>query len=333
MNLRALLLIAPLVVSACSSGSNVIANMGLGGRVVYSQGPEGLWEIDLESGRKSQLWKLSDGGFISGVAVSPDGLEVVMAYAPETDSPIPRADIYIANADGSNAKPLLVHRSLYEAFNHPTWSPDGQWIYFTRIDVLLDDVQGTGIPVANIERIPASGGEPQLVIEDAEQAHFAADGSRITFLRFNQETSTRSLWVANADGSEQMQSLSDTAFFDLTSPRLSPDGEIVAFAASGDLSIGAVPDRSFWAKLLGAEPAYAHGLPWDYYTMPAKGGEISKISSWGTDGAVLAWSPDGDNLALMHLGGLFVTGWNEPRLTLLTETPNHGSIDWTEKTQ
>ena len=140
MNLRFLLLMLPLAVAACSSGAGEIADLGLGGRVLYSQGPEGLWEIDLESGKKSQLWKLTDGGFLSGVDVSPDGLNVVMAYAPQTDSPIPRADIYLANADGSNAQPLLVHRNVYEAFNHPTWSPDGQWIYFTRSDVVIDDV-------------------------------------------------------------------------------------------------------------------------------------------------------------------------------------------------
>ncbi len=328
MNLRFLLLIVPTVIAACSSGLSEIANLGLGGRIVYSQGTEGLWEVDLESGRINQLWKLTEGGFLSGVAVSPDGLDVVMSYAPQTDSPIPRADIYLANADGSNTQPLLMHRSLYEAFNTPTWSPDGQWIYFTRSDVLIDDVAGTGKAVVNIERIPAGGGEPELVIEDAEQPSFSSDGSRLAFLRFNQETFTRSLWVANADGTEPMESLPDTAFFDLSSPQLSPDGETLAFAGSGELAIGAVPDRSFWAWLFGVRSADAHGLPWDFYTIPAKGGEITKITSWETDGAVLAWSPDGDRLVLMHQGGLFVTGGNEP--ALVVETPNHGGVDWTE---
>ena len=328
MNLRILLLILPLAMAACSSGSSEIADLGLNGRVVYSQGSEGLWEIDLENGRKSQLWELSDGGFLSGVAVSLDGLEVVMAYAPLADSPIQRSDIYIANGDGTNALPLLEHRGTFESYDHPAWSPDGNWIYFTRYDVLINDDQGTATTVINIERIPANGGEPELVIEDAEQPHFSSDGSRITFLRFNQETFTRSLWVANADGSEPIQSLPDTAFFDLSSPRLSPDGEMVAFAGSGEMSIGSEPSHSFWAKLFGVQSAYAHGLPWDFYTMPAKGGEIVRITSWSTDGAVLAWSPDGENLALMHQGGLFVTGGTEP--TMLVETPDHGGIDWAD---
>ena len=331
MNRRLLFLAGFLIFAACTPASNEIADLELSGRVVYSQGSDGLWEADLESGKISQLWELSEGGFISGVAVSPDGMDVAMAYTPQTDAPILRADIYTANADGSDPQPLLVHRGLYEAFNHPAWSYDGQWIYFTRSDVLIDDAENTGTSVVNIERIPADGGEPELVIEGAEQPHFSANGSRMTYLVFNEETSTRSLWVANADGSEPMESLPDTAFFDLANPRLSPDGETVAFAASGDLSIGAVPDRSFWVELFSVVPAYAHGLPWDFYTMPAKGGEITKVSSWGTDGAVMAWSPDGNHLALMHQGGLFVSGGDEP--IMVVETPDHGGVDWAGGTQ
>ena len=107
------------------------------------------------------------------------------------------------------------------------------------------------------------------------------------------ETLQRTLMVANSDGTEPMVSLSDTAFLDLANLRLSPDGETVAFSASGELAIGAATGGSFWARLFGIQAAYAHGLPWDYYTMPAKGGEIVRITSWNTDGAVLAWSPVG----------------------------------------
>ncbi len=126
---------------------------------------------------------------------------------------------------------------------------------------MIDDDQGTAESVVNIERIPAGGGEAELVIEDAEQISFSADGSRMTYLHVDRETLQRTLMVANADGTEPMVSLPDTAFLDLANPRLSPDG---------------------------------------------------------------------GNLALMHQGGLFVTGEAEP--TLLVETPDHGGIDWAKIT-
>lgn len=317
-----------LLLGACSSKAGEIAALGLEGRMIYTQGPDGLWEIDLDSGKSMQLWEMDEGAFVSGVAVSPDGLDLVLAYAPPTDSPIPRADIYLANADGSDPQPLLQHRTLHEAFNSPTWSPNGQWVYFTRSDVLIDDEQGTSEPVVNIERVPAGGGAPELVVKDAEQPNFSADGSRLAYLRFDLETFTRSLWVANADGSEAMEVLPDSMFTDLASPRLSPDGETIVFAGSGIRSVGAAAPRSLWDRLLGIQSAYAHGLPWDFYSMPAKGGELDKITDWATDGPAAAWSPLGDHLALMHIGGLFVTGGEEP--SRLAETPSHGGIDWAQ---
>jgi hypothetical protein len=57
----------------------------------------------------------------------------------------------------------------------------------------INNEQGTGIPLVNVERIPANGGKKELVIEGEEHLDFSEDGSRMTFLRFNQETFTRSL--------------------------------------------------------------------------------------------------------------------------------------------
>jgi len=322
-----LLLACALALAACTSADPGIAGLGLTGRLVYTQGPQGLWQIDLESGEIRQLWKLPEGGQLTGVAVSPDGLDLALSYAPPRgDSPFIRSDLYLANGDGSNPAALLEHRGLYETFDYPTWSPDGRWIYLTRNDVLIDEQQSVSASIVDIVRVPAGGGALERVVENAEQPSFSTDGSRLAFIRFNVEAYTRGLWIANADGSEARELVPDTSFEDLTSPRLSPDGSSIAFAASGPPS-GAPPlGRLFWDRLLGVQVAYAHGLPWDYWTVPTAGGPPTMISEWSTDGTVLDWSPDGDRLAMMHLGGLFVTTEGEP--IFLTETPNHGGIDW-----
>jgi Tol biopolymer transport system component len=328
--LAAGLSLALLSLAACSSGGASVAGLGLAGRLVYAQGPEGLWQLDLESGEIQQLWDVPDGGQVTGVAVSPDGQDLALSYAPPRGgSPFFRSDLYLADGDGSDPTPLLEHRGLYETFDYPTWSPDGQWIYLSRNDVLIDEQQSVSAIVVKIVRVPLGGGEPEAVIENAEQPSFSADGSRIAFLRFNLETYTRGLWVADADGSNARELVPDTRFLDLTSPRLSPDGTSVAFAASGP-PIGAPPvGRSLWDRLLGVEVAYAHGLPWDYWIVSTRGGEPTILSQWSTDGTVLDWSPDGQGMALMHLGGLFVARTGaEP--VFLAETPNHGGVDWSE---
>jgi len=331
MKLTVFLLASGIALASCSSSPGAgISGLGLSGRLVYTQGPEGLWQIDLGSGEIELLWKLPEGGQLTGVAVSPDGLDLALSYAPPRgESPFIRSDLYLANGDGSDPAPLLEHRGLYETFDYPTWSSDGLWIYLSRNDVLIDEQQSVSAIIVDIVRVPAGGGTPERVIENAEQPSFSADGSRLAFLRFNLETYTRGLWIANADGSQAREIVSDTSFLDLTSPRLSPDGSYVAFAASGP-PIGEPPiGRSFWDWLIGVQVAYAHGLPWDFWTVPTEGGAPALISQWSTDGTVLDWSPDGDRLALMHLGGLFVTAEGEP--VFLTETPNHGGVDWSEE--
>ena len=333
MKLRGVLLAGGFVLAACSTPSSAegVVGLGLSGRLLYTQGPEGLWQIDMASGEIEQLWKLPEGGQLTGVAVSPDGLDLALSYAPPRgESPFIRSDLYLANGDGSNPAPLLEHRGLYETFDYPTWSPDGQWIYLTRNDVVIDDGQMISAIVVDIVRVPAGGGAPDQVIENAEQPSFSADGSRLAFFRFNVETYTRGLWIANGDGTDAREVVSDTTFPDLLSPRLSPDGATIAFAAAGP-PVGPPPtSRSLWDWLFGVEVAYAHGLlPSDFWTVPSAGGQPTQITQWGTDGTVLDWSPDGDRLALMHLGGLFVTTGGKP--ALLTETPYHGGIDWSER--
>jgi Tol biopolymer transport system component len=329
MKLWRLFLLVSLGLAACSSQAAEIAGLGLQGKLVYTQGFEGLWEIDLETGEMSQLWKLPEGGQLSGVAVSPDSLDLALAYSPpDASAVIARLDLYLANRDGTGAQPLLVHSGLYESYDHPVWSPDGHWLYFTRSDVSINEDQTFSDVILNIERLPSGGGTPEVVVAGAEQPAISPDGTRLAYLRFNLETYTRSLWIANIDGTEAVELLPDTRFFDLGIPRFSPDGEMLAFAASQTLTPVDSEASSLWSWLFGAIPAYAHGLPWDIWTIPASGGELTQLTDWTSDGAALAWSPNGDRLALMHLAGLFVTGAGEP--TLLVETPNHGFVEWLE---
>lgn len=349
-------LAAVTLLAACSSGSSQIADLGLQGRVVYTQAAEGLWQVDLQSGKVSQLWDVPQGGQLFGVAVSPDGADLALAYAPPNPAAgIPRADLYLANGDGSSPQPLVEHAGLYESFDYPTWSPDGQWLYFTRSDVFVNADQTFSDVILNIERVPAGGGRPEVVISNAEQASISADGTKIAYIHFSLDSYTRSLWVADIDGSNAAQVLPDYRFFDIASPAFSPDGQQIAFAGSGDLQPAAArpaglagqppqdavelmrllrqqPGSSSAAGLVawlsGAMPAAAHGLPWDYWTIPVEGGEPTKLTNWATDAAAVSWSPDGSQLAMMHLGGLFVQGRGDP--VLLAETPLHGGLDWAD---
>lgn len=318
------------LLAGCGSRSEDIAAIGLSGRLVYTQAEDGLWEVNLETGKVDQLWKSPESAQLYGVAVSPTGSAIALGYSPPSRAEgLPWPDLYRIDRDGSNLQPLVQHRGPFESFDYPAWSPDGRWLYFTRSDVQVNEDQSFGDPIIELERIPAGGGQPEVVISYAEQASISVDGSRVTYLHFDLESLARSIWVADIDGSNAVQLLADDRFFDVASPKFSLDGETIAFAGSGPIQ-----PATFWPEdldllswLSGAQPAYAHGLPWDFWTIPVTGGEPTKLTDWATDGAVLSWSPLSGQLGLMHFGGLYVMGSGEP--LFLTETPQHGGLDWT----
>ena len=331
-----------------------IASLGLRGRIVYTQGLDGLWQIDLVTGTQSQLWKLPERGYLAGVGASPDGARLALTYAPPPPQGAPQlglTDLYLANGDGSNPQPLLEHIEQYESYIYPFWSPDGEWVYFTHYKPQFDEAGVFTRVALTVEKIRAAGpaGEaPEIVVEDAQQASLSADGTTMAYLRFNQASYQISVWRANADGAEARELLPDTAFFAIAGARISPDGATVAFGASGDLQTsqapaaglapartGSSPTASAGARWLsdvvsdwfGVKVAAAHGPPWEVWEISAQGGEPVRLTTLFTDGPWTAWSPDGKHLAALRPGGVLLLGAGDP--VFLGPATGHGEMVWT----
>ena len=95
---------------------------------------------------------------------SPDGKEVALVSRPEG-----HADIYIINVEGGPP------RRLTAAFNcvAPSWSRDGQWIYFG------SDRSGSW----QVWKMPAKGGEPFQITNNG--GYEAVESSDSQFLYYN----------------------------------------------------------------------------------------------------------------------------------------------------
>src|SRR5262249_38891716 len=110
-----------------------------------------------------------------------------------------------------------------------TFSPDGQFIYYSRGE--------TGIAPMTLYRVPVIGGSPVKVLENVPSAvTFSPDGKRFAFVRgeFDQLDDT-SLIVANTDGSAEPRVIarrrSPDYFVVGAGPSWSPDGKTVACGA------------------------------------------------------------------------------------------------------
>lgn len=307
-----------------------ISALGRRGSLYFTQGENGLWLLDLATGEESEVWVPPEGGIVEGVAVSAEEGRVAIAYSPppaEGESPVPRPSLYLMDADTMRPEPLLQRQGENEALFQPTWSAEGEWLYFTRSGV-EEREDGPDKVILNIERVSVEGRAPEVVIENAENFSVSMDGNRVAYLAFNPESYARMLMAASADGSDARQVLSGTDYPSVAAPRISPDGSQIAFSSpsAGQQDSSILGSTSMLSGLFGADVALAHGLPSDIFTVGIEGGEPTRRSFWGTDAPVAAWSPAGDHLAVLRPGGIFLLREQVPRF--LVQADGHGDLAW-----
>ncbi|HMN31700.1 MAG TPA: SH3 domain-containing protein, partial [Caldilineaceae bacterium] len=97
---------------------------GLQGALVFQQSTGGMiYAYDLATGK---LWPLTNG---ADPAISPDGNTVAFVRNGGQNG------IYLINIDGSNERLIFNGRN---DMSSPKWSPDGNWIVFSREDEYIE---------------------------------------------------------------------------------------------------------------------------------------------------------------------------------------------------
>ncbi len=153
-----------------------LAALSPDGRTVYfgSGAPDDLLRnhvvaYDLASGRRTDV---SHAGTSRGVAASPDGRSIAFV-ATENITPPFRADLYVADADGSNVRTVLTSNTPGDFPANAAWSADSRFIYFLR--------RGKG----SLWRVAAAGGTPSLVGELSSDVvgtiDISPDGRRVIY--------------------------------------------------------------------------------------------------------------------------------------------------------
>jgi serine/threonine protein kinase/Tol biopolymer transport system component len=143
---------------------------------------------------------------------SPDGTRIVYVRPGET-----RGDaIVVADANGENARDVVSARGGWHT-HWPAWSADGRFIYFVQTIATWN-----GEP-SEILRVPAAGGEPQVVVRTTRRALFplpSPDGG--LFYGANPSGVDLDLWWRPPDGSESRRLT--TGVGEYAEPRMSSDG-------------------------------------------------------------------------------------------------------------
>jgi len=175
-------------------------------------------------------------------------------------------EIYVADFDGHNAKPVTQDGVIVSA---PAWVPGRRALYYNSYKLGNPDIFYHNLSTGDRHVIAHYSGSN---ISPAA----SPDGSRVAMVM--SESGSPNVWVAGADGSHPHK-LTSTS--EDSSPCWSPDGQWICFATK-------IHERRVLAKV------------------PAEGGKVQTIRTSGTPNPTEPdWSPDGKWIAFTMQAGEF----------------------------
>jgi Tol biopolymer transport system component len=312
----------------------------LQGRITWPKDGD-LWVYDLSAKQDKKITNLPRGAAVTGASWSPDGQRVVFSqFGRRPNERASGADLYVANADGSDAHLFAERDAANTVLDTPYWAPSGR-VYYT-----LRRVQN-GRESQTIVR-QTEGGEPETLVENAYSPTVTPDESVLVYLRTTRAGQSL-MKKAIGQSDDGCELLSDQVFQYLSQPRVSPDGKKVALGGSGDANPGpsscganngdkpaaagpppgvGVVNLASWFDVF-RTTAYAHGLPADVYTLGLDGGGLQRIADIKDDDPTVAWSPDGSRLAIFGVAALYVVDSKGGPTQKLVEQGGYGGLDWT----
>lgn len=233
----------------------------------------------------------------------------------------PVMSLFIANADGSNERPLLVNPGLDYS---PSYSADGKWIVFTR------ETKGQ----ADVYRVhPDGSGMEQLTDHAAfdDQGALSPDGKTLAFVS-TRGGGTADIWLMDM-ATKKTRNLTANRSGNFR-PAWSPDGQWIAFSSDRNSRPAAFPGS--WEQMQ-STGIYVVRVDGSGLRRLTRDGGVAGSPSWTRDGKQVVFYETDEVGAYMAKGGTSrtelsvvtvatgeitpITGWNE---TKLSPTPLSG---------
>jgi eukaryotic-like serine/threonine-protein kinase len=244
---------------------------------------------------------------------SPDGHEIAYTWQGENDN---NADIYVKLIGAGT--PLRLTTSA-DAEYSPAWSPDGRYIAYIR---------DTSSTASAYYLIPALGGPEHRIAEVIHSRQpfigswmdWSSDGRYLIVVdKISPQDPHPSILLLSVDDGQRKVIISPPGPY-LSSPKLSPDGTMLAYVEgtgflAGDIHV--VPVTGGQARRLTSDERTLNGLAWTadgkeivfasnrgglagLWRVPASGGTPTLLTGAGEDAGEPAISSKGDRLAYVH---------------------------------
>jgi TolB protein len=241
---------------------------GKNGRILYAAQAgkfEQLFTVRPDGSGRRQITRFSDSAGGSLSHWSPDGSRIVFTRRWDPDGPNAREQIYVANADGSNLRPIDLPG--VEPIQ-PAWFPDGRRILF--LDVAstptfkIVNADGTGLTNAGM---PPFG----------DSACVFGDGKRVAVLR------------PRTPGSDEVLAIFVVRLDTRIARRISPWGSYTG-------TIDCSPDGT---RVVFGKPTFGPPTSANVFTIQTDGTGLKQLTH--SRGGIVnnnpnSWSPDGTKI-------------------------------------
>jgi serine/threonine protein kinase/Tol biopolymer transport system component len=192
--------------------SVVLSALTLGAVLLYQR----LTRIATVNPLNMQISKLTENGAAVSGVISPDGRYAAYVKRGEQES------LWVKQiATGSEAQVVAPGPGFF--LNRPTFTPDGNYIYFQHTDLKNEDE-------SNLFSVPSLGGTPTRILGDVSTAvSFSPDGKQIVFAHFDPGQPKSQLVIANSDGANRhVIAERENLAVNGSAPSWSGDGSLIA---------------------------------------------------------------------------------------------------------
>ena len=290
---------------------------------------EDLLVVQEVDGARRELVRVDlERGFPTYPAWSPDGQTIAfvqrLGYSGDAEADW-GDDLLLVSVGGGEPRMLRAHASKGELIVGVTWAPGSERLLVGRLQIGFDNGVPSRTDSTAIVEIDVSSGAERVVLEGGYDPSLSADGTRMAFLR-HEEIGISTVMVSNADGSDASALAGADSFSVVRVPRISPDGQAVAFAASTPVESSMRADDRGWLGALLASlgplaprKAEAHGAPMDIWMASIEMRMVRQLTFLGSDDPYLGWSPDGERMVFIATNGLYEVSVGEDSVVRVGE--------------
>ena len=182
---------------------------------------------------------------------------------------------------------------------------DGTSLYFSHLTTPPD----TLVSASTWSECPLPEAAPELLIPNATWPRLSPDGTTLAYVAFDNQLNLNDLYFAAPDGTNARPAMPPGSFLSVDAPVFSPDGGYIYFSGAGagpqsSLEAPWLDHRTWIERLTGVQPAYANGMPSEWWRLPVAGGDPTRLSAIGASGLSGAFSPDGRFFGFISYSGM-----------------------------